>query len=429
VNNLHIISATLFSPRGGSAFVARALARGLREEGVAVTLVAGSRPDQGPRGDARAFYAGLDVHAVPYGDGVPMHPSFEDRPGAPDVVFAALDDVAYRRHVDAWARELRAAGADRADVLHLHHLTPLNAAGAIVAPGTPVVGQLHGTELLMLEAIEAGAGWSHAAAWAERLRAWASGCARLVVGPGNVDRAAALLGLGRERFVPLPNGFDPALFRPREVDRGAVWRRVLGEPPAGPVVLYVGRFTAVKRIPLLLEAFADARPRMAERASLVLVGGYPGESEGEHPAATVARLGLDDVRLAGWFGQHELPELLAASDVLVLASARESFGQVVVEAMACGVPPIATASPGPADIVADGETGWLVPVDDRAALADALVDAVGRPAERVRRGRAAERDARERYAWPAIARRFADVLREVAPPRARGSARTQARSG
>jgi phosphatidylinositol alpha-mannosyltransferase len=91
--------------------------------------------------------------------------------------------------------------------------------------------------------------------------------------------------------------------------------------------------------------------------------------------------------------------------------------------MACGVPPVATASPGPAQIIAGGETGWLVPVDDRAALADALVDAVGRPAERARRGRAAERAA-HRYAWPAIARRFAGVLREltVSPRRRTASA-------
>jgi glycosyltransferase involved in cell wall biosynthesis len=429
VNALRVVSGTLFSPRGGSAFVARALARGLRDEGgIDVTLLAGSRTDQGALGDARAFYAGLDVHAVRYGDGVPLHPSFEDRPGAPDVVFAALDDVGYQRQVAAWARELEAAGAARADVLHLHHLTPLNAAAAVVAPATPVVGQLHGTELLMLEAIDRGAGWRHGAAWAERMRIWAARCERLVVAPGNLHRAAALLGIAHERFVPLPNGFDPTLFRRREVDRGTVWRRVLGAAPSDPVVLYVGRFTAVKRLPLLLEAFARARPRMTRSASLVLVGGYPGESEGEHPADAIERLGLDGVRLAGWIEQRELPELLSAGDLLVLAAARESFGQVIVEAMACGVPPIVTASPGPAHIVDDGVTGWLVPVDDRAALADALVDAVEHPDERARRGRAAERVARRRYAWPAIARELARVLREVARPR-RDAPRARAHSG
>ena len=58
----------------------------------------------------------------------------------------------------AWARALERAGAADADVLHLHHLTPLNEAAARVAPDVPVVGHLHGTELLMLEAIAGGAG-------------------------------------------------------------------------------------------------------------------------------------------------------------------------------------------------------------------------------------------------------------------------------
>jgi hypothetical protein len=117
VNALRVVSGTIFYPRGGSANVARALARGLRDEGIGVTLVAGSRSDRGNLSDARIFYAGLDVHPVDYtaalasGDpmafaggagSAPAHPSFEDRPGAADRVFAALDDVEYRRQVDAW---------------------------------------------------------------------------------------------------------------------------------------------------------------------------------------------------------------------------------------------------------------------------------------------------------------------------------------
>jgi hypothetical protein len=93
----------MFSPRGGSAPAARALARGLRDRGCAVTLVAGSRSDLGPHGEADAFYGA--VHAVRFdaalaspapvrfegpAGSAPLHPSFEDRPGAPDLVFAKL---------------------------------------------------------------------------------------------------------------------------------------------------------------------------------------------------------------------------------------------------------------------------------------------------------------------------------------------------
>jgi glycosyltransferase involved in cell wall biosynthesis len=323
-------------------------------------------------------------------------------------------------------------------VLQLHHLTPLNAAAALAAPGVPVVGHLHGTELMMLEAIARGAErWPYGQAWARRLCEWAAQCERIVLAPGNLERAVELLAIAEERFVALPNGFDPLTFRPLDVDRRAVWRRVLVEEPRGwrpgdepgavrygeraldalcrgPVIVYVGRFTEVKRLPLLLEAFADARPRMDPPATLVLVGGHPGEWEGEHPAETIERLALEDVLLAGWHDQSELPELLAASDLLVLPSVRESFGQVIVEAMACGVPAVAAAALGPAQIIDDGETGWLFGLHDRAALTDALVEAVNRPAERARRAALGERAALERFTWPAISGGLEEVLRDAA---------------
>ena len=123
---------------------------------------------------------------------------------------------------------------------------------------------------------------------------------------------------------------------------------------------------------------------------------------------------MPDVLLAGWHDQSELPELLAAADLLVLPSARESFGQVIVEAMACGVPAIAAASFGPARIIDDGETGWLFSVDDRAGLIAALVDAVNRPAERARRARRAQRTALERFTWAPLADRLESILRRAA---------------
>ena len=433
----------------------RALARGLGDRGVDITLLAGSRHDLGNLSDARSFYDGIRLHEVDFtpalaagdptsgGHGTaPLQPSYEDRPDAPDRVFATLDDAAYERQIQAWARALRAVDAASADVLHLHHLTPLNAAAARVASEVPVVAHLHGTELLMLEAIADGppASWVYAERWAERLRKWAAGCARLIVAPGNSARAATILRLPPDRFVTVPNGFDPLSFRPLTRNRRAVWRRVLvdeprgwrpGEPPGsvsydasaldaigrGPVIVYVGRFTEVKRLELLLEAYAAARPRMTTPASLILVGGHPGEWEGAHPADVIDRLGLPDVMLAGWHDQSELPELLSASDVLVLPSARESFGQVLVEAMACGIAPIAAASHGPATIIDDGATGWLFPVDDRDALTDCLVDAINRPSERARRGALAEQAALDRFTWPAVCGRLESILTSAAATR------------
>jgi glycosyltransferase involved in cell wall biosynthesis len=130
---------------------------------------------------------------------------------------------------------------------------------------------------------------------------------------------------------------------------------------------------------------------------------------GRAPADTVARVGARDVFLAGWHGHDELPGFLSVSDVVVLPSVREQFGQVLVEGMACGLPAIAVDSHGPSEIVEHGVTGWLVEPDDLAGLANALVEAINRPFERLRRGEAARADARSRYAWPALAHEVAAV--------------------
>jgi glycosyltransferase involved in cell wall biosynthesis len=452
---LHIVSAILFSPRGGSAHVARALTQRLRAQGCEVTLLAGSRGDLDGHGDARRFYGNDGLRAVDFSPAIasddplayagppgtaPMHPSFEDRPGAIDRVFAALDDEAYERQVAAWSRELAAAGAAEADVLHLHHLTPINEAAARVAPGVPVVGQLHGTELLMLEAIESGVThWPHAAAWAQRLRRWAQACTRIVVAEGAIDRARDLLKLDHARIVPLPSGVDTNLFRSVPVDRRAIWQDMLVDHPRGwrpgggagsvayrqdeigplidgTVIVYVGRFTAVKRLPLLIEAFAAANARTSTPSGLVLIGGHPGEWEGEHPVETIARTRARGVFLAGWHDHARLPELLSAADVLALTSAREQFGLVLVEGMACERPAVASRSPGPVSIITNGQDGWLTDDDRADTLARALAEAIDDHTERERRGRAARAKVCAHYTWDAIAERLAAVLEDVAAP-------------
>ena len=120
-------------------------------------------------------------------------------------------------------------------MLHLHHLTPIHEAALRVAPGVPIVGHLHGTELLMLEAIAADARrWSHAGAWADRMRGWADACERVIVlSETQIARAEELLGLEPERCVLVPNGYDPAAFGPRHLDHEAHWRRHLVDEPRG----------------------------------------------------------------------------------------------------------------------------------------------------------------------------------------------------
>lgn len=447
-----VVSGLFFFPRGGSAQVAREFARALPGVGWQARLAAGSLGSPGELTNASGFFAGIDVEPLDYSPAlgladplaapVPFPPSYEDRPGAPDRVFAAVDDAAFERLVSAWIDVLGRAGAREADLLHLHHLTPANEAATRAFGSVPVLGQLHGTELALLRAIQAGPppGWRYASRWAARLRRWARECALLVVPPGAEVEAALLLGLERRRLRSLPSGVDLERFRPRPLARGerlAFWHRWLVDQPqgwdesgrpgsvayseqdlapfraSGPVFVYVGRYTAVKRLTLLIAAHTRALERLGAPLPLVLVGGHPGEWEGEHPLTTARRLGNRQVFLAGWRAHEQLPQALNAADLLVLPSVAEAFGLVLVEAMACGLSVIACRTHGPAEIVADGKTGWLIPPDEQDGLTDALVAAATDHQRRLASGRRAQAESRH-HGWPATIRRLTQLYDELA---------------
>jgi glycosyltransferase involved in cell wall biosynthesis len=372
---------------------------------------------------------------------VPFQPSYEDRPGAPDRVFAAVDDAVYERLVEVWVEALDRAGAAGAGLLHLHHLTPANEAALRAFPAVPVVGQLHGTELAMLRTIEAGAptGWRFAKRWGQRMRRWAQACERLIVPPAAGDEVAQLLVVPRAAIVELASGVELDLFGRRPLERRqrlSFWRRWLVDEPLGwdesglpgsvayaeadlwplreakAILLYVGRYTQVKRLSLLIRAHAETVARRGRPLPLVLVGGSPGEWEGEHPFTTARALGNEQVFLAGWRPHEQLPQALNAADLLILPSVAEAFGLVLVEAMACGLPVIPADAHGPAQIVAPG-TGWLVPADDEQALVEALLAAVSNPQECRRRGERAHRHSHASYGWSVIAARIADTYDQI----------------
>jgi glycosyltransferase involved in cell wall biosynthesis len=456
-----VLMALLFWPRGGSAQVVRYLAPALDAVGWPVRLVAGSRGAAGTSGNAHSFFAGQDVVAVDYtaalaaaeqgldplDQPVPLHPSYEDRAGAPDRVFATVDDRLLERQVVAWAEVLQRATTDSVQVLHLHHLTPLADAAARLERSLPVIAHLHGTEMLMLELIRRGSpvSWPFAAAWQQRLMTWARQAERLVVvSPRDLERASALFDLDPGRIAVVPHGVDTDRFAPRHLSRSerlALLRGWLVDDPRGwdesgregsvryterdlapladpelPILLFVGRFTEPKRLPLLLRAYARARCERGLRAPLVIWGGHPGEWEGEHPATVVTRERIEGVFFLGWRGHDELPLGLACADAVVSPSVGEAFGQVFLEAMAAGVPVLAAADGGPLSFVDDAtgqRNGWLVEPDDEPSLVDALVAVATDADERRLRGENGLRLARTRYSWRAAAERIAALYTEV----------------
>src|SRR2546423_6961464 len=150
-----VVMGLVFFPRGGSAQVARYLARMLPEAGWEVSIASGSLGPPGAESNAASFYAGLDVRSLDYTEAAeapdplaadpPFQPSYEDRPGAPDRVFASVDDDALARLATTWERQLAAAGAGQAALPPPHPPTPINPAPERAFPPGPRGGPLPGT--------------------------------------------------------------------------------------------------------------------------------------------------------------------------------------------------------------------------------------------------------------------------------------------
>jgi glycosyltransferase involved in cell wall biosynthesis len=182
------------------------------------------------------------------------------------------------------------------------------------------------------------------------------------------------------------------------------------------VLLYVGRFTAVKRLPLLLRAYARVRAKLGSVAPLIIWGGHPGEWEGEHPYSLVTRERIDGVFFVGWRGHEDLQLGLGCADLMVAPSVGEAFGAVYLEAMSAGLPVVATNTGGPPTFLnldARSPEGWLVPPDDESALVEVLLKALTCPAGRLARADAAHALVRRGYSWHAVADRVAGVYDAV----------------
>ena len=213
-----------------------------------------------------------------------------------------------------------------------------------------------------------------------------------------------------ERLIEMPNGVDSEAFSPGD---GSRVRERLAIPADAPVAAFVAtldRAHHFKRLDVAIEALSRARSRDLH---LVVAGG--GELlEGFRAQAAEAGVG-SRVHFLGAVPHPELPEVLRASDIFVLTTEPpESFGIVLIEAMACGIPAVATDYPGVRAVVDEGINGYLVGAGDSAAVAerlDRLVDAG--PEGRGAMGAAGRRKAEERWAWPTLLARIDGAYEEA----------------
>jgi glycosyltransferase involved in cell wall biosynthesis len=198
---------------------------------------------------------------------------------------------------------------------------------------------------------------------------WANG--RVAVSAGVAGDLAAISGIPHDRFTVIYNPLT--LFDAFESDDAeAAWAGW-----TGPRVITVGRLKAQKNHPLLLKAFKKLLETIDARLMILGVG--------ELEQATLAL-----VEAEGLSGKVVMPGQAAApgpfyrsADLFVLSSDYEGFGNVIIEALACGVPVVSTNCPsGPAEILENGRYGRLVPVGDLDALAEAMAEALNEPVDR-----------------------------------------------
>ncbi|HEY5192723.1 MAG TPA: glycosyltransferase [Solirubrobacteraceae bacterium] len=307
------------------------------------------------------------------------------------------------------------------DAIHVCSPGPTGVTGALLgrALGLPLIGSYH-TELTAYAQLRSGQR-RVAEAMEMAVGVFYNAC-DLVLSPSPAsDQALTSIGMSAEKLLRWDRGVDTARFDPalRDEALAASWARgtsgaaqnsvaparAWGAPIGAatndaerPInVLYAGRITREKGAELLAEAFLTARER-DPRLHLVLAGGGPEQERLRERVGSHASF-------LGWLHGAELARAYASADVFLFPSATDTFGQVILEAQASGLPVLAVAAGGPLELIEDRVSGLLRDADS-AALASALVELAGSPLLRERLASAALAAVRERT-WERALQRLA----------------------
>jgi L-malate glycosyltransferase len=367
------IGITCYPTYGGSGAVATELGIALAQRGHEVHFIAYAQPFRLP-----AFLPGIFFHEVE----VNRYPLFEYPPY--DLALAV------RMHEVVQAHSL--------ELLHVHYAIPhatsawiaremLRAAGGHI----PIITTLHGTDITLVGqdpsfhaitkfSIERSDFLTAVSAFLrdETYRAFGcTGCAVEVI----------------HNFVD-PDVYDRARYEP------TLRRRIAG---SRAVLMHVSNFRAVKRVRDIIRIFARVRETIP--SVLVMVGDGPDRVHAEDEARA---LGIEhDTHFLGKL--DAVAPLLANADCFLLPSESESFGLSALEALACGVPVVASRVGGLPEVVRDGETGALRPPGDVDAMSRAALEILGDQARWDAMSRAAAADARSRFALADIVARYEDL--------------------
>jgi glycosyltransferase involved in cell wall biosynthesis len=367
-----------YHPRiGGAESNVQALIRPFAERGIEVRVLTRRFPGMAPQD----VVAGAPVHRLPV-------------PGGR--IAAALAFTAS-------ALWLLARSRRSIDVIHAHELLSPTTTGILakLLLRRPVVAHVLRGGLLGDLAVLRRAPLGHARLWLFTRLVDA-----FVVVSAETEGELLTLGVPRERLALVPYGVDTSRFRPALAGERDRLRREL-RLDQRPVVLFLARLEPEKGAATLLDAWPAIQANIPD--AMLLIAG-----DGSDRAALEARAGArPDVRFLGAV-RDPLPYLQAA-DCYTLPSCSEGLPNALVEALATGLPCVATMIGGSTEVLDHGRLGWLVPPGDASALAAAILEALRLdPAERKRRGAAGRAYVQEQYSLETNADRLDDLYSRVA---------------
>lgn len=228
-----------------------------------------------------------------------------------------------------------------------------------------------------------------------------------------IEQEFASHGFSAARVNAIPNGVDTEIYRPADVAERRELRTRLGLADK-PTAVFVGIITARKNVDFVLRAWRDARSRGID-GQLLIVGPLPTSNEGDRRyydslQKFIATEGLTgSVVFAGY--QKDVVSYLRAADVFLFPSRQEGMPNALLEAMAVGLPSIASRISGTEDLIRHGSTGFMFPLDQEAAYSASLTEVLSQPALAARVGQEAREFIMQSYSLAAISSRYEGIYR------------------
>ena len=328
------IGITCYPSLGGSGVVATELGKLLAEQGHQVHFIAHSIPFR-----LGTFHKNIYYHEVEVNDYyVFRYPPYD---------------------LSLATKMAQVAKMQQLDILHVHYAVPHAVcaflAKQMIGDNLKVVTTLHGTDITVLAQDES---------LKDLIRlAINESDAVTAVSEDLIRETVEVLDITRP--IDLTYNFvDHRVYYPRD---SALLRRDYAEPEER-VLMHISNFRPVKRVGDVIDIFAKVNAQVSSK--LLLVGEGPDLPKIQ---CRIKELGLEDrVHFLG--KQDEIAHVISMADVLLLPSEKESFGLVALEAMACGVPTVGSEAGGIPELVKHGETGYLAPIGDSAAMAEYVLD-------------------------------------------------------